>query len=109
MTMPNDDFARQDGLPLISLCIPVLNEYDNLDRLYERLSALGVTMRDRCRLEFFFSDNQSSDRTWEKLHELAGTDNRIRAIRFSKNVGFQRSILANYLHARGDAIMVFVE
>ena len=105
MSMPDDAAKPQDDLPLISLCIPVLNEYDNLDRLYERLDALGVTMRDRCRLEFVFSDNQSSDRTWEKLQELAARDDRIRAIRFSKNVGFQRSILANYLHARGDAVM----
>lgn len=105
MSMPDDAGKRQDDLPLISLCIPVLNEYDNLDRLYQRLDALGVTMRGRCRLEFVFSDNQSSDQTWEKLQELAARDDRIRAIRFSKNVGFQRSILANYLHARGDAVM----
>ncbi|UIJ71068.1 glycosyltransferase family 2 protein [Aurantimonas sp. HBX-1] len=105
MSMPDDAATPQGDLPLISLCIPVLNEYDNLDRLYERLDALGVTMRERCHLEFVFSDNQSSDRTWEKLQELAARDDRIRAIRFSKNVGFQRSILANYLHARGDAVM----
>lgn len=92
-------------LPLVSLCIPVLNEADNLDALYARLDALGVRMRGRCRLEFVFSDNHSSDGTWEKLQQLAAQDPRIRAIRFSKNVGFQRSILANYMHARGDAVM----
>ncbi len=95
----------EEALPLISLCIPVLNESDNLDRLYDRLCAIGETMSDRCRLEFVFSDNQSSDQTWQKLKELALSDNRIRAIRFSKNVGFQRSILANFLHAKGDAVM----
>lgn len=93
------------SLPLVSLCIPVLNEADNLDALYARLDALGQRMRDRCRLEFVFSDNHSSDATWEKLQQLAAQDPRIRAIRFSKNVGFQRSILANYMHARGDAVM----
>jgi polyisoprenyl-phosphate glycosyltransferase len=39
------------------------------------------------------------------LHALAEKDARVRAIRFSKNYGFQRSILANYMHARGDAVM----
>jgi dolichol-phosphate mannosyltransferase len=29
----------------------------------------------------------------------------VRAMRFSRNFGFQSSILANYLHARGDAVM----
>ncbi|CAG4887745.1 glycosyltransferase family 2 protein [Paraburkholderia saeva] len=93
------------GLPLISISVPVLNEADNLDALYARLRQLGDTMADRCRLEFLFTDNHSSDATWEKLAALARADSRVRAIRFSKNVGFQRSILANYMHARGDAVM----
>lgn len=92
-------------LPLISIAIPVLNEEGNIARLYARLCALDLHMRDRCRLEFVFSDNHSDDRTWEILTELANADPRVRAIRFSRNFGFQRSILANYLHARGEAIM----
>ncbi|WGS19155.1 glycosyltransferase [Bradyrhizobium sp. ISRA464] len=52
-----------------------------------------------------FSDNHSSDLTWTKLSQLASKDSRVRAIRFSKNVGFQRSILAKYLHVRGEAVM----
>lgn len=91
--------------PLISLAIPVLNEQDNLDALYARLEGLGKKMADRCDLEFVFSDNHSNDATWAKLTELARLDPRVRAIRFSKNFGFQRSILANYMHARGDAVM----
>lgn len=97
--------AQGPGLPLISISIPVLNEQDNLARLYERLAALADRMADRCTLEFIFTDNHSSDATWEKLQDLAAQDARVRAIRFSKNFGFQRSILANYLHARGEAVM----
>lgn len=97
--------ADASAKPLISLSIPVLNEVDNLDALYARISALATKMADRCDLEFVFSDNHSDDRTWAKLGELAARDSRVRAIRFSKNYGFQRSILANYMHARGDAIM----
>jgi Glycosyltransferases involved in cell wall biogenesis len=91
--------------PLISISIPVLNESGNIDALYERLTRLGERMKDRCDLEFVFSDNHSDDATWEMLAKLAAKDCRIRAIRFSKNYGFQRSILANYLHTRGDAVM----
>jgi glycosyltransferase involved in cell wall biosynthesis len=93
------------SLPLISIAIPVLNEADNLDALYERLNKLGNVMADRCRLEFIFTDNHSSDGTWSKISELAVRDPRVKAIRFSKNFGFQRSILANYIHASGDAVM----
>ncbi|MGM9452435.1 glycosyltransferase family 2 protein [Legionella bozemanae] len=96
---------KQQRLPLISLSIPVLNEALNLDALYERLSFLGTRVAGKCHLEFVFSDNHSNDETWDKLSVLATKDQRIKAIRFSKNFGFQRSILANYFHTRGDAVM----
>lgn len=91
--------------PLISITIPVLNESGNIAALYARLHALGERMRDKCDLEFVFSDNHSDDATWAMLADLAAQDPRVRAIQFSRNVGFQRSILANYLHTRGDAVM----
>lgn len=91
--------------PLISISIPVLDEEGNIDALYSRLCSLAKRMSDRCELEFMFSDNHSNDQTWALLSDLAERDHRVRAIRFSKNFGFQRSILANYMHARGDAVM----
>lgn len=106
--MPNLEENKnliQQQLPLISISIPVLNEALNLDALYERLSSLGSKMAAKCHLEFVFSDNHSNDETWNKLSELAQKDPRIKAIRFSKNFGFQRSILANYFHTTGDAVM----
>jgi glycosyltransferase involved in cell wall biosynthesis len=95
----------KEGRPLISVVIPVLNEADNLAALYARLVAVAHTMEGRCSLEFVFSDNHSTDRTWSMLQELSMQDARVRAIRFSKNVGFQRSILANFMHTRGDALL----
>jgi glycosyltransferase involved in cell wall biosynthesis len=104
--VPHDPaLARHVKKPLISITIPVLNESGNLDALYARLDALGRTMQDKCELEFVFSDNHSDDETWAMLTQLAQRDPRVRAIRFSRNVGFQRSILANYLHTRGDAVL----
>src|SRR3954462_2047048 len=91
--------------PLISIAIPVFNEEGNLTSLYARLNALGASLSNECDLEFVFTDNHSTDSTWEMLTDLAAADPRIRAIKFSKNVGFQRSILANYLHSRGDAVL----
>jgi dolichol-phosphate mannosyltransferase len=93
------------SLPLISIAIPVYNEEGNIAALYQRLDALATTMADECRLEFVFSDNSSTDSTWSMLETLAARDERVRAIRFSKNFGFQRSIMANYLHTRGDAVL----
>jgi glycosyltransferase involved in cell wall biosynthesis len=91
--------------PLVSISIPVLNEAGNLNALYARLCALAERMTDHCDLEFVFSDNHSTDETWAMLSQISANDPRVRAIRFSRNFGFQNSILANYLHTRGDAIM----
>jgi len=96
---------KQIKKPLISISIPVLNEEGNIDTLYARLCTLAEKMQDRCDMEFVFSDNHSDDKTWIMLSKLAEKDHRVRAIRFSKNFGFQRSILANYMHTRGDAVM----
>lgn len=92
-------------LPLISISIPVFNESGNIAALYDRLVALAERMADKCDLEFVFTDNHSDDDTWALLSALAATDPRVRALRFSRNFGFQNSILANYLHTRGDAVM----
>lgn len=91
--------------PLISISIPVLNESGNIEALYRRLDTLASKMKDRCDLEFVFSDNHSDDSTWAMLTDLAKKDPRVKAIRFSRNFGFQRSILANYMHTKGDAVM----
>lgn len=88
---------------LISICVPVYNEEDNVRPLCERVRAVMAKLEDRYDYEILFTDNRSEDRTFERLAALALEDRRVRAIRFSRNFGFQRSILANYVNARGDA------
>lgn len=88
---------------LISVVVPVLNERDNLAPLHERVSAVFAGLADRYELELVFTDNHSDDGTFDEIARLAAADPRIRAFRFSRNFGFQRSILEGYRRARGDA------
>jgi len=87
---------------LITISIPVYNEAGNLERLLARLSAFAAT-EPGYDFEFLFTDNASEDDTFALLAVAAERDPRIRVLRFSRNFGFQRSILANYLEARGGA------
>jgi dolichol-phosphate mannosyltransferase len=87
---------------LISVVVPVLNEEDNVRRLYKRVRKVLTKVKDRYDYEFIFTDNHSEDGTFEVLAELAASDPRVRAFRFSRNFGFQRSILTGYVRARGD-------
>jgi polyisoprenyl-phosphate glycosyltransferase len=60
-------------------------------------------LSDKYDFEIIFNDNHSNDNTFEKLRHLAAQDKRVRVVRFSRNFGFQRSIYAAYVKARGDA------
>ncbi len=90
--------------PLVSISIPVLNESGNIEALYARLDALATKMKDRCDLEFVFSDNHSDDDT-EDASRPGGQRREGQSYSLSRNYGFQRSILANYMHTKGDAVM----
>lgn len=88
---------------LISIVIPVYNEASNIPALYERIRGVADGLADSYRFEFLFTDNHSTDDTFAIIAGLAAGDDRIRCLRFSRNFGFQKSILTGYLAARGDA------
>jgi len=93
------------SLKLISICIPVLNERENIFPLYARLCSVAKSLEASYYFEFIFTDNHSTDDTWEKIRILGTKDQRVKGIRFASNIGFQESLLANFSHASGLAIV----
>lgn len=87
---------------LISICVPVYNEEDNVVPFYERMLPIMEALADRYDFEMLFTDNHSEDATFDRLLALSNRDHRVRVLRFSRNFGFQRSILTNYKNCRGD-------
>jgi glycosyltransferase involved in cell wall biosynthesis len=88
---------------LLSIIVPVYNEEANVGPLYEAVNRVLGEIAERYRWEFVFTDNCSVDETFERLEGLAARDPRVRIYRFTRNFGFQRSILTGYRLARGDA------
>jgi dolichol-phosphate mannosyltransferase len=88
---------------VVSFIIPVFNEEPNIMPLHQALMDVLAPLSSLYEFEFIFTDNHSSDGTFEKLEELAAHDDRIRVLRFSKNFGYQKSIFTGYLAAKGDA------
>lgn len=88
---------------LVSLIIPVYNEEENINYCYEGLNLALQPLNATYDFEFIFTDNHSTDTTFEKLKKLAYKDPRVRAFRLSRNFGYQKSILTGYRLARGDA------
>lgn len=95
--------AAVPAKPLISLVVPVFNEEDNIPLFYPAVRAVIDPLADRYDFEFVFTDNHSSDRTPQLLRQLARQDPRVKAYRFSRNFGYQRSILSAYLRSEGTA------
>lgn len=91
---------------LISIIIPVYNEEDNVWNTYNELKETTAKLSDY-RFEFIFTDNHSTDSTYEKLHEITEQDSSVRVARFARNFGFQRSVLTGYLLTRGAAAIQF--
>lgn len=90
-----------DHRRLVTISIPVLNEEGNIDNLIERLQAVAAANQS-FDFEFLVTDNASADETFALLAAKAATEPRLRVLRFSRNFGFQRSILVNLMNARGD-------
>jgi polyisoprenyl-phosphate glycosyltransferase len=95
--------SRASGKNLISIVVPVYNEEKNVPRLYERVVDVMDSENDHYDFEIVFTDNRSTDSTFSLLKDIAQKDPRVRAFRFSRNFGYQRSIHTGYLKCLGDA------
>jgi dolichol-phosphate mannosyltransferase len=96
----------QDSRKLISIITPVFNEEDNIIPFYSRMTGVVDSMADYD-FEFVFTDNASTDRTFEMLEGLALKDRRVRVFRFSRNFGYQPSIFTGYSMSRGEAAIEY--
>lgn len=91
---------------LISIICPVYNEEINIQMFYDRVQAALLPMHGRYEFEYIFTNNRSTDNTFELLSGLRQQDKRVQIITFSRNFGYQASILAGLQYARGDASVV---
>ena len=86
--------------PLVSILVPAFNEEGNVVRCYETIVKVFADLPEY-RYEIIVTDNHSTDRTFALLRELAERDPALQVIRFSRNYGYQRSLLCAYKAASG--------
>jgi len=90
--------------PLFSMVVPVLNEQDVLQETYAVLTRVLESLE--MSFEVIVIDNGSSDQTSAIMRDICLRDVRWKFIRLSRNFGYQNSITAGMLAARGEGIMV---
>ncbi|MBI4692938.1 MAG: glycosyltransferase family 2 protein [Gammaproteobacteria bacterium] len=89
----------------ISVCIPVYNESENIVTAVARVEELFRSELPDYGLELVVTDNASSDDTWDVIKGLAQSRPDMKALRFSRNFGYQNSIFAALSTASGDAVV----
>lgn len=89
---------------IISIVIPVFNEEENVELAYEAVKeTFHNDISEGYDFEIIFTDNHSEDKTFEVISSLVEKDKRVRAVRFTRNFGFNKSLLTGYRLAKGDA------
>lgn len=73
---------------------------------YNRMETALSNLRDLYKFEYIFTNNRSTDNTVEIISNLRELDKRVQLITFSRNFGYQASVLAGLHYAKGDASIV---
>ena len=89
--------------PHLSIVIPVYNEAGNLVRLFKELEEVLADLD--MTWEVLFTDDGSSDNTWETIGALHRQNSRVKGLRLSRNFGHQYALLAGLANAKGDAVI----
>ena len=89
---------------MISIIIPVHNEQENLQELFERVSSAAGNWP--CDYEVILVDDGSADATGEILEAIHAEDSRWKVLTFSRNFGHQAAVSAGLYHCRGDVAAV---
>lgn len=87
----------------LSVVIPAYNEEGCLGELHQRLSP--VLNDTGLEYEIVFVDDGSTDGTFLELKKLAQEDDRVRALRLSRNFGHQAALTAGLATATGEAVV----
>ncbi|MEL6922763.1 MAG: glycosyltransferase family 2 protein [Bacteroidota bacterium] len=88
----------------ISVIIPIYNEADNIDALYQRLQKVLKGLGKQ--YELIFVNDGSTDQSMSLIKGLASNDTTIKYIDFSRNFGHQVAVTAGLDKAYGKAVVI---
>jgi len=86
----------------LTVVIPVLDEQDSLQELYEEITT--VISEKALSYEIIFIDDGSTDASWNVIDRIAADDKRVRGIRFRRNFGKAAALHAGFRSSVGDIV-----
>ena len=90
-------------MPKYSIVVPFHNEEENVNTLYERLTAVMEATGES--FEMVFVDDGSSDSTFRLLREILAVDSRVAIIKLRRNFGQTSALAAGFDHASGEYVI----
>ena len=87
----------------ISVVIPLLNEEESLNELYDWI--VKVMQSNRYSYEILFIDDGSTDNSWNVIEALSLKNPNVKGIRFQKNYGKSQALNAGFIEANGDVVI----
>lgn len=87
----------------LSVVIPLLNEQESLQELYDWI--VSVIQSNRFSYEIIFIDDGSSDDSWKVISDLASSNDEVKGIRFLRNFGKSQALHAGFELAQGDIVI----
>ena len=91
------------GVPSLSIVIPIHNEEPSILPLYDRLTAVLEKLRKP--YEIIFVDDASTDRSFDLLANLVETDQRLKVIRLRRNFGQTAALAAGFDESQGNIVV----
>ena len=88
---------------MLSIIIPVYNEQDSLQILFDKLTA--VLRRIGRPFEIIAVNDGSRDSSMERLREITNATPELKVINFKRNYGQTAAIMAGIDHANGDVLI----
>lgn len=87
----------------VSIVVPMYNEQESLEILYQELNRVTDTIKDY-EFEYLFVNDGSKDNTLQEIQRLATADDRVRYVSFSRNFGKEAALYAGLSNTDGDYI-----
>ncbi|MCQ2506931.1 MAG: glycosyltransferase family 2 protein [Lachnospiraceae bacterium] len=88
---------------LLSIVIPVFNEGEHIKNSISVIR--GFLEEIEINHEFVLVDDGSKDDTWMKICEMSENDKDVKGIRFSRNFGKEKALIAGLNEADGDGVL----
>jgi dolichol-phosphate mannosyltransferase len=89
----------------LSVVSPCLNEEAGIVEFYRRVSA-AVHDAQISRYELILIDDGSTDGTWDRISQMAGSDPHVVGIKLSRNYGHQAALTAGLARATGELVFI---